>query len=438
MALGGGTFLTQNKILPGAYINFVSVAKASATLSDRGIATIPLDMDWGPENQVVTVELADFLKNSQKIFGYAYTAEKLKPMREIFKHAKTVYFFRLNASGVKAANTFATAKYPGTRGNDLRTVITENEKNELESKLYDVATFLGTVQVDLQTGIKTMADLKPNDYVDWITSASISLTASLPLKNGTNGTVEDAAYQTYLDKMEAYNFNAMGCPSNKSTIAELFAAFCKRMRDDVGKKFQVVCFRNLADYEGVVSVKNTIVGQTDDPALIPWATGVVAGTAVNKSATNMDYDGEYSVDTDYTQTELENGIREGSFMFHQVDEKVVVLEDINSFISITDEKSSDFSSNQTIRVLDQIANDIAVLFGKKYIGKVPNDASGRVSLWNDIVKHHMELQNIRAIENFNPDNVTVVQGDTKKAVVVTDYVTPVNAMAQLYMTVYVQ
>ena len=438
MALGGGTFLVQNKVLPGAYINFVSVAKASATLSDRGIATIPLDMDWGPENQVVTVELADFLKNSQKIFGYAYTAEKLKPMREIFKHAKTVYFFRLNASGVKAANTFATAKYPGTRGNDLRTVITENEKSELESKLYDVATFLGTVQVDLQTGIKAMADLKPNDYVDWITSASISLTASLPLKNGTNGTVEDAAYQTYLDKMEAYNFNAMGCPSNKSTIAELFAAFCKRMRDDVGKKFQVVCFRNLADYEGVVSVKNTIVGQTDDPALIPWATGVVAGTAVNKSATNMDYDGEYSVDTDYTQTELENGIREGSFMFHQVDEKVVVLEDINSFISITDEKSSDFSSNQTIRVLDQIANDIAVLFGKKYIGKVPNDASGRVSLWNDIVKHHMELQNIRAIENFNPDNVTVVQGDTKKAVVVTDYVTPVNAMAQLYMTVYVQ
>lgn len=438
MALGGGTFLTQNKILPGAYINFISVANASATLSDRGIATIPLDMNWGPENQVMTVELADFLKNSQKIFGYAYTADELKPMREIFKHAKTVYFFRLNASGVKAANTFCTAKYPGTRGNSLRTVITENENSTSEAKLYDVATYLDTVQVDLQTGVASLADLKPNDYVDWITGASISLTASLPLKNGTNGTVEDAAYQTYLDKMEAYNFNAMGCPSNNLTISALFAAFCERMRDDVGKKFQVVCFRNLADYEGVVSVKNTIAGETDDPALIPWVTGVIAGTAVNKSATNMDYDGEYAIDTDYTQTELENGIKEGSFMFHQVDEKVVVLEDINTFISVTDVKSSDFSSNQTIRVLDQIANDIAVLFGKKYIGKVPNDASGRVSLWNDIVKHHTELQNIRAIENFSGDNVTVAQGDTKKAVVVTDYVTPVNAMAQLYMTVYVQ
>lgn len=438
MALGGGTFLVQNKVLPGAYINFISVAQASATLSDRGIVTIPLAMNWGPEGKIFTVEQADFIKNSQKIFGYAYTADELKPMREIFLHAKTVHFFRLNASGVKAANTFATAKYPGTRGNDLRTVITENEKSELESKLYDVATFLGTVQVDLQTGIKAMADLKPNDYVDWITSASISLTASLPLKNGTNGTVEDAAYQTYLDKMEAYNFNAMGCPSNKSTIAELFAAFCKRMRDDVGKKFQVVCFRNLADYEGVVSVKNTIVGQTDDPALIPWVTGVIGGTAVNKSATNMTYDGEYDVDTDFTQTQLENGIKEGSFMFHRVDEAVCVLTDINSFISITDEKSSDFSSNQTIRVLDQIANDIAVLFGKKYLGKVPNDAAGRISLWNDIVKHHTELQDIRAIENFSGENVTVEKGDTKKSVVVTDYVTPVNAMEQLYMTVYVQ
>ena len=54
------------------------------------------------------------------------------------------------------------------------------------------------------------------------------------------------------------------------------------------------------------------------------------------------------------------------------------------------------------------------------------------------MKHHQELQNIRAIENFSSDNVTVAQGDTKKAVVVTDYVTPVNAMVQLYMAVYVQ
>ncbi len=459
MALGGGTFLTQNKILPGAYINFVSVASASATLSDRGTATIPLELDWGPENKVVTVDRGDFQKNSQRIFGYAYTADELRPVREIFLHARLVHFFRLNAGGKKAANTYATAKYPGIRGNALRIVIEANEKSQEEAKLYDVSTFLGTVLVDIQKGISSMKQLKPNDYVDFIGSASLELTASTPLIGGTNGAVENAAYQTYLDRMESYTFNAMGCMTTNSTITGLFVSFCKRMRDEVGKKFQVVLFRTLADYEGVVSVKNGIAqshdvpatvgkavidhttlgdGEANTPALIPWVTGVVAGTAVNKSATNVDYDGEYAVDTEYTQAQLEAGITEGSFMFHLVDENVVVLEDTNTFVSVTDEKSRDFSSNQTIRVLDQIANDIAVLFGKKYVGKVPNDASGRISLWNDIVKHHQELQTIRAIEGFLPDHVTVAQGDTKKAVMVTDHVTPVNAMAQLYMTVYVQ
>ena len=91
-----------------------------------------------------------------------------------------------------------------------------------------------------------------------------------------------------------------------------------------------------------------------------------------------------------------------------------------------------------MRVLDQVANDIALLFGRKYLGQVPNDSAGRISLWNDIVKHHQELQAIRAIERFAPDDVRVTAGDSKKAVLVEDYITPVNAMEQLYMTVYVE
>lgn len=46
MAFGGGTWITQNKVLPGAYINVVSAGIASAALSDRGIATMPLELDW--------------------------------------------------------------------------------------------------------------------------------------------------------------------------------------------------------------------------------------------------------------------------------------------------------------------------------------------------------------------------------------------------------
>ncbi len=430
--------MVQNKILPGAYLNFVSVAQASATLSERGVATLPLALDWGPENQMFTVELDEFLKDSQRIFGYAYTAAELRPLREVFKHAKTLHCFRLNQGGKKAANTLATAKYPGSRGNALRLVITENENSTENEPLFDVATYLGDVQVDKQLNIAALSDLQPNPYLDWLPEAELTLTAGAPLTGGENGQVLDAAYQTYLDQAENYTYNAMGCLAADKLVKELFVAYNKRMRDEVGKKCQLVLFNQLADYEGVVSVKNGLAADKESSALAAWVTGVLAGTAVNKSATNMTYDGEYAIDTEYTQKQLEKGLQEGSWLFHQVDGKVTVLRDINTFVSVTDEKSADFASNQTVRVLDQVANDIALLFGQKYIGKVPNDAAGRISLWNDIVKHHQELQAIRAIEGFAPENVQVQRGDSKKAVLVEDYITPVNAMEQLYMTVYVE
>lgn len=439
MALGGGTFLVQNKVLPGSYINFVSVSKASATLSDRGFATMPLDLDWGADGEVFTVTADEFQKNSLKIFGYAYTNDKLKGLRDLFQNIKTGYFYKLNTGGVKAANNYATAKYTGTRGNSLKIVIEANENSTTENPIYDVSTVLDSLVVDVQKGVTAMSGLTANDYVTFIPTATIALTAGTPLANGTDGTVADASYQTYLDKIESYSFNVMGCLATTDTIKGLFAAFNKRMRDDSGVKFQTVLFKyNACDYEGVISVENGLVGDLTNPALVYWATGAEAGCPVNKSLTNATYTGEYSIDTDYTQSELEAGIQAGKLMFHKVDDTVRVLEDINTFVSVTDAKSSDFSSNQTIRVLDQIGNDIALLFGTKYLGKVPNDNAGRVSLWNDIVKHHNDLQTIRAIENFSGDNVTVAQGTDKKAVVVTDYVTPVNAMAQLYMTVYVQ
>lgn len=434
MALGGGNFLVQNKILPGSYINFVSASKATATLSDRGYATIPLILDWGVDGEIFTVENDEFQKKTQEIFGYPYTHEKMKPLRDFFKYARTGYFYRLN-SGEKATNTFATAKHSGVRGNNLKIIISVNAD---EDTAFDVETVIDTYKVDLQTVTKA-SELKDNDYVTFKKDATLTETASTPLIGGTNNTnITGMEYQSYLDKIESYSFNTMGCPTIDPIITDLFVQFTKRLRDEVGAKFQTVVYRSEADYEGVISVENDVLEDDNVASLVYWTTGAEAGCAVNKSLTNKVYDGEYEVDVDYTQRELENGIIGGKLMFHKVGDKVRILDDINSFVSFTDDKSVDFSSNQTMRVLDQIGNDIAVLFNTKYLGQVPNDNAGRISLWNDIVKHHQQLEQLRAIQEFDPDTLTVEQGDHKKAVVVEDYVNPVNAMAQLYMTVIVQ
>lgn len=428
--LGGGTFNAQNKKLPGTYINFASASRASASLSDRGIVAIPLLMDWGAADEVFEVSNEKFVNNSLKIFGYDYSHDKMKGLRDLFKNTKTLYAYRLNGKGTKATNTYAEAKYPGIRGNDLKIIISKNVDDETK---FDVKTVLEFKEMDVQT-VKNSSELVANDWVTF-KSAELQETASTPLASGTNGTeVTTSEYQAFLNAIESYSFNALGCPVEDSKINELFVTFTKRMRDEVGAKFQTVVYRKPADYEGVISVENEVTDDVNKASVVYWTTGAQAGCAVNKSLTNTAYDGEFKIKVDYTQSQLADALESGKFIFHNVTGEVRVLEDINTFTSVTDEKSIDFSNNQTIRVIDQIANDVAALFNTKYLGKIPNNASGRISLQSDVVAIHRALEDIQAIENFSADDIVVAQGDTKKSVVLTDKITVINAMSQLYMS----
>ena len=303
--------------------------------------------------------------------------------------------------------------------------------------MFDVKTILDNTVVDEQTAASGL-DLKPNDFVEWKSGGVLEAAAAVPLTGGTNGEVTGASHQNYLDKIEAYGFNVMGAAVTDETTKKLYAAFNKRLREEMGIKFQLVLYRYAADYYGTISVKNKAVDDDfGEAALVYWATGAEAGCEVNKSNQNKVYNGEFTVEANYTQNELKKAVKAGELVFHQVGEEVRVLEDINTMVTVSDTQGDIFKDNQTVRVMDQIANDIAVIFNTRYLGTVPNDKAGRVSLWSDIVKHHKQLQDIRAIEDFSEKDVTVEQGDTKKSVVVTDCVTAVNAMGKLYMTVTV-
>ena len=433
MALGGGTFLTQNKVLPGTYHNFISAARAYANLSARGFVALPIILDWGVDGEVFTVTAEDLQKNSLKIFGYDYTHQKLKGLRDVFKNAHTAFVYKLNEGAVAASNTFGTAKYKGVRGNDLKTVITANVD---EPTKFDVLTYLGTTLVDEQLAVATAADLAESDYVIPKSDATLAQTAGTNFTEGSNGTAPTGTpHQMALDELEAYGFNTLACLSNETNIKDLYIAYTKRLRDEVGAKFQLVGYGlGAADHEGVIDVHNKATEV--DYGLVFWTAGAQAGCAVNQSNTNKMYDGEYTVDFTgaKTQSELSTLLKGGKFAFHKVGTETRVLEDVNTFTSFTSDKNEDFNMNQVIRVLDQVAIDTATLFNTRYLGKVPNDQSGRVSLWGDIVAHRRELQGIRAIQNFDPEQVKVEQGNAKKAVVVNEVLEPSVAMSQLYIT----
>ena len=344
--LGGGIYVTQDKVLPGSYINFVNASTATSMIGDRGAVAIALPLGKSA-GSVIELTRSNFIKDCENLTGKKYDSKDVIALREIFCHATKAF-------------------------------------------VYDI---------------------------------------------GSSGTVSEA-----IKALEPYDFNVLCAYTDTQEDITSYVDAVKKWRDETGKKCQVVVYNQTKpDHEGIINVVST-VSESSSPeyALVAWTAGAEAGCAINESCTNMIYDGEYTVVVDKTQTELESCITNGQLAFHLVYGEVRLLEDINSLTTTTDDKGEDFKYNQTIRVIDQIANDIAKIFNTKYLGKIPNNESGRVSLWADIVNHDRQLEEVQAIEDFDSSLLTVEQGNNKKSVVVNDSIKVTNSMAQLYMTVVIQ
>lgn len=431
MALGGGYFTAQNKVLPGAYINFVSKASGNLYDFDRGIAAFGLELSWGPEGVVRKVTAEEFMKNSDLIFGYAYDEEKMKGLRDLFRNIKTLYAYRLNSGGVKAKNSFGEAKYAGEAGNQIKIAVLKT----VEGNKFEVQTIFRDQLMDTQT-VTAATELEENDFVTW--KSDVQLTdpvASEPMTGGTDGTVTGDAHQAFLDAMESYHFHAMGTVATDETAKKLYTAYQIRMREEVGKKFQVVIYNYPADYEGVVNVKNKTTDKDwPESSLVYFTTGLIAGCGLGGSNTNKIYDGEFEVDVNLTQRALEQAIEKGEFAYHNVGDTVRVLMDLNSLVTVTDDKGEVFKRNETIRVIDEIATYAASIFTDKYLGKIRNDPAGRVSYQTDLALHHQRLEQMGAIMNFDPKNIVVSPGKGKTDVIVADAVEVSGVMEKLYMT----
>ena len=433
--LGGGSFLTQNKILPGSYINFVSKNTGINVFGERGVVAIGIPMNWG-QYLMKEITKEDFMNNSLSLFGYEYNAPELISIREVFRNAKKIIFYNLNRNNAYFSScTYGTSKNFGIRSNDLKISIATNVDNTSKK---DVKLYLGDSLVFSQTASNS-SELEDNEYVNWKGNISLQNTALTNFTGGKNGSFTGSTVTSFLNQLESYSFNSLVIMVDNGDIEDIVIAYTKRMRDEIGKKFQCVTINNSGDHEGNICVYNSL--NDDDYGssyIMAWVAGAIAACPVNKSLTNKLYDGEHSIDTEYTQATFESVIKSGDFCFHNVNGETRVLLDINTLKTTTSEKGEDFKDNQTVRVCDQIAGDVAEIFNNYYLGKVPNDNAGRNSLWCDIVKHHQKLKDIRAFDDFDETAITVAKGDDNKSVVITDCITPANAMTKLYMTVTIE
>lgn len=459
--MAGGTWTAQNKVRPGAYINFKAVPAYSSNLGTRGVMTMPVALTWGPQKEVIELFSTDLVdgKSLAKIGYSAADAESLI-FRQALSNCYKAYIYRLDVGGNKATVTSggltATAKYPGTSGNQVSFAVVANVA---DSSVWDVVTYFKGAEKDRQVVSKTgaIADLKSNAFIDWSGSIPTNAVAAVKLVDGANGTVSADTFiaeDGYLNKIKAYSWNTMAIPQDDNTITTSLktsiVAFIRGLRDDEGKKVQVVLHNDDSNYEAVISTQQgyKTADETVDPFMFTaYVAGLTAGSEVNISNTYKVIDGAVGIVYKegvgpFYHKEIVEMLAKGQLVLTtRQDGAVVIEQDINTLHNPypTPDVNYTFSKNRVIRTLDAIGNEIANLFEVFYIGKYNNNETGRSVFKADIIHYFFGLQELGAIQDFDPElDVVVEQGEAIDSVVVSVAVQPVDSMEKLYMTVNVQ
>lgn len=447
--MAGGIWTSQNKTLPGVYINVKSQGNVNANVGTRGVVAIAEPLSWGPTGVVQEITPGESLV---PYIGYDVTQPQALFLREMMKGSDTtagpsrILLYRpAGTGGAKATAAIgaltATALYEGVRGNDISIVVAEQVDSE---GTYDISTVVDGAIVDEQS-VTDLSQLVPNDWVTFTgTGTTITESAGTALATGKDPTVAAADYSAFLTAIEPYQFDILVYDGTDTATIQAIAQFVERVSNNVGQKCQAVMAGATAsgsNSEFVIAVNNGVT-LDDGTALTAqqatwWVGGAEAGALYYQSLTYARYPNAVSGNPKLTDAQAEAAVKAGQLCFIDNFGSVKVCTDINSLTTFTVEKGQEFSKNRVMRVVMQFCNDVYETFSNNYIGKIDNNEVGRNLLKGWIVGYLNEMQANNGIQNFTAEDVSVLPGATIDAVLVNVAIQPVDSIEKIYMSVTV-
>lgn len=446
--MGGSWDGNENKIIPDVYQRYSSQSSLVMQPSTRGIVTIAKDLAWGPVGVVQTIDAGE---DMTPYTGYDATDPSNRWVQEMLKGTNRtsgpyrILLYRLDGTGGKEATVTtgsltATAKYPGTRGNDITIVVTDLTEPE---DSFQVSTVVDGRIVDSQI-IETINQLVTNDWVTFSGTGAPTATVGAPMTGGANPVSAASDWSDYTEVIEAYRFDAMVYDGTDSTVRTALLNFIRRYFDDNGRQAQLVAAGlTNPDSRWVVNVSSGVV-LSDGTALTPqqvcwWAGGALAGAQYNQDLTGASYPDAVEVTPKLKRSDLEAGIQAGKWMLADDGEgRVTVVYDINSLTTYTKDITEPYHLNRTMRVAMVSGNDVNDVFGRQFKGAEDNNDTGRMNLKATLVDYLLTMQDNRGIQNFDgKTDVQVYQGAKIDSVRVDAILWPVGSTNFIYVTWYI-
>ncbi|RRJ66946.1 phage tail sheath protein [Paenibacillus oralis] len=419
--MAGGTWsLTDQPVLPGLYMNFVSAAGTAIGSGARGVVVAPVKAHWGPVEQFAEVAneaaIRELFGEDESDGATALTTlylallggpKKLLAYRIADSTSAEASLTLNNAEGT--ASLLLKAKYPGKRGNSFKVTVQPSlsVSGSKELKLYEGSTLLRTFALGSGSA-ELAADAINADTANlWITAevagegtlADVSGAALTGGESGISG-VTNANYVATIAAFETQDFHVLTLDGvSDPALRTSIVAWVKRVReegkgvlavlggsaaDDTGADAvsKAIARSAVIDYEGIVNVGTGAVlnGKEYSSAQIAaWVAGLIAGQSLKESTTYAASPFD-DVTRRWTRSEQEQAVQGGVFLLVHDGRRVKVLRGVNSLISPRQGQNRGWKKIRKIRVIDQINADLQRTAEDYYIGKVNNTEEGRLAL----------------------------------------------------------
>lgn len=488
--LSGMVPILRPLIRPGMRSQTISEPRPAMTIGDRGTVSAMIDLPWGPDDRLIQLSAEEFIRGgSERLIGWSAADVEAHEVSLLFygitnnTHlaAHTAYLMRLNTGGARAEVTAgdltATARYFGTKGNNLSIVVQEDEPpinlpdDDPLPQTYTVMVLLETPVghdvVSRQT-ITDYSELQPRSeaeiaameeqdrrfgrpyraqYVIWGGTGTPQPQMALPLTGGTNGTSSyTAKWPSFRRELDFNrNWNVAAINTLETSVLRNAVSFIRSLREDESRGVVAAIPDGVlrGDYHGIIRVASRPVILGREYSLLDSVL-LVAGASAGASVLDSLTAGIIPEADDFyphmSSREYEQALLSGAFVFRQAwNGGVAVEQDINSFRTFTLLLREEFSKNKVIRVLDMLKDAIRIAWERKYMGKVPNNQEGRDLFHADIHDLMYNAQQVGAIQDYRGmGDIEVRQGDMLDEVVVHLHTKPVDVMEKLYLTNFVR
>ena len=445
-----GTWETQNKVRPGVYINYVFSEAELINYASEGVLAINYTLPLNPE-AVVEISSADVKAKNLNKYGVVQGTDAYKYITTLLKYCSKLVLYSPKVNDASKArlivsNEFtATAKYPGKEGNKIAIeIIGETDK------VFN--TYYNDELVAMQTLFNGTSELVgDNEFVTIEITGSVTTSVPTLLTGGADGTVNAGSFTSeFLDKLKTKEIEVLAV--NLSEDEYDFSIIQNFIEDYNANHVQkvVVVYPLTGD---VVITRNSefIIALANQTATL--SNGLVMDNKLLAGYIGAKEAGaDHTVDLTYnlcddiieiselTNEQIETNIKQGVMNLSlRSDRSVVIEDDINTLILLSDNQSSSLKSNDTLRLLNDLSYKI-VSFGENIvIGKKKATETTLNLVKAQIIEIMNNYAKEQVIVNFDSNNdVSVVFGEQKDGILCTIAIQKTQSAKKLYFSIGVR